>query len=207
VGGGDAGHLDHDPWRVVAQHGVQPHALAREPLLDRMADRRHLAQDLERYREVVRRVDPDGVDVGVAVAERYASRPQQARRPELAAADDLGQLGDTRVVAPLVHDEQPSRVSGGERGRLLGIGCERLFDEDGNVLRGQQRLDDVAVGCRGGRYDSAVQRRELADAGHRLRPAGAGPVAALRRASDRPHLAAQRHEVPEYVPTPSSDAD
>ena len=88
-------------------------------------------QDLLSNREIVRREDPDVVDVTtMGVPPSHSLCAQSDDVAELSIRSDSSERQDARVVAPLVHHEQATIAFLREPGCCGGIGGERLLDED-----------------------------------------------------------------------------
>jgi len=171
---------------------------------DRAARLRELAENLDREREVVWTKDPDRVDV-VRVPPADAGAAQPDHETELTLARDSRERLDSRVIAPLVHHEEPLLAA--EPGRVGGIRRQRLLDEDRHSAR-ERLVADLRVGLRRHGHDDSLHLRELRRRRHdrgrsalaRGRPARIGPC-------HDAHAAAQREEVPQDEPSPSSAAD
>ena len=167
---------------------------------------RQEAEDLDRDREVMRGENPDRVDV-VRVPPADTRRPEPDDVAQLAAPCDPGHELDARVIAPLVHHEEPV----GRRGRkplgVVGVVRQRLLDVHGHSVF-QRLLRDRRMGAGRGRDDDAVRAGQLSDPGHEARGAsfGRNGPCSVRAGNDR-HLAAERDEVAEDQPAPISAAD
>ena len=122
-------------------------------------------------------------------------------------AGDRGELEHARVIAPLVHHEEPVAPEFAQADGLACVRAERLLDEDRHAVV-ERRLHDLCMRARGGRDDDPVDVLQLRD----VSDDGAG--AAVPRARDARlgarhdrHGAAERTEVAEDVRAPATAPD
>ena len=161
------------------------------------------AEDLKSDRKVVWGEDPGAIHV---VVPRSPAGPR-VESPCTAAAvpsRDRGQLQHARVVAPLVHHEEPVAAELARGSRPAKVGAERLLDEDRDALarappprprmRARRRRDDDPLDAR-----SAPRRRDDA-----ARPARHGPSPRRLRASNDGDLAFERAQVAQDVDAPTT---
>ena len=192
--------------------GVEMRAEADDVAVDDLADRRARRRDrpehLERDGEIVRREHPDGVDVVVRDPPAEARRRDSGHRAEPPVSGDRGELDDTRVIAPLVHDEERAGRSGRQPRRRVGIVGQRLLAEDRNA-RARGRAPRARHAC----SSSSRRRRRRAPGGRPRR----STIAAAPPSRARATLASERattgtsqpsvFEIAEDVTAPPAAAD
>jgi hypothetical protein len=199
---------DRDPRGAVpAQQRLQSGGRAVDHLGRRGERRRQPAEHLERDRQIVRQVPPDRVGVAAEVAAAVAHAREPAHASELTGGGDLAQRRDARVVAPLVHDEQPPGAGGGQALGGRGVVGERLLHEHRGA-EGERLGHDRRVPVDRHDHHHPVDLAEVGHGGHDTSgPALARPPDRRLRARDDRHLAAQRAQVAQDVPAPAAAAD
>ena len=187
----DARDLERDPGRA-AERPPSARPASRRRARPSRSRRGQLAEDLERDREVVRRVHEHGVDVVVAVPARDAAAVQPCTGPSSPGARCARARAPPGDSATCPLRRAARRGPAASRSASSGSVVSGLLDEDRHVLaaatRGSRR-----GGSRSARRPPRRRPRSDRRVGRRSRRRRQlRALAALRRARHRRHLAAER---------------
>ena len=132
-------HVERQPRRA-AEQCAHPNGVSVVHFRERRAWRRHVAEDLERQRQIVRRQIPDTVNVRSRAGPVRPRAAHAGDRADFAGPRDFPELLDAGVIPPDVSHEQPIAAARQEAFRVGDARGERLLDEHRYPAR-QQSVD------------------------------------------------------------------